>query len=67
MSETELKTTPNKVSTTKKVPKISASYRIKNKEQTSKVKSKQESKAKKKTENLPKKLKKTKTSEKSPK
>jgi len=67
VSETELKTTPNKVSTTKKVPKISASYRIKNKEQTSKVKSKQESKAKKKTENLPKKLKETKTSEKSPK
>ena len=67
VSETELKTTPNKVSTTTKVPKISTSYRIKNKEQTSKVKSKQESKAKKKTETLSKKLKETKPSEKSPK
>ena len=67
VSETELKTTPNKVSTTKTVPKISASYRIKNKEQTSKVKSKQDTKPKKNTETLPKKLKETKPSEKSPK
>ncbi len=67
VSETELKTTPNKVSTTKKVPKISTSYRIKNKEQTSKVKSKQDTKPKKNTETLPKKLKETKPSEKSPK
>ena len=54
VSETKFKTTPNKVSTTKKVPKISASYRIKNKEQTSKVKSKQDTKPKKNTETLPK-------------
>ena len=67
VSETGLKTTPNKVSSTNKVPKISASYRIKNNEQTSKVKSKQELKAKKKAEILPKKQKETKPSEKSPK
>ena len=67
VSETKLKTTPNKVPTTNKVPKISASYRIKNKEQTSKVKSKQDTKPKKNTETLPKKLKETKPSEKSPK
>ena len=54
VSETKLKTTPNKMSTKIKVPKKSLPYRIKNKEQTSKVKLKQDTKPKKKTETLPK-------------
>ena len=67
VSGTKPKSARNKVQSTKKETNKSTSSRSYNRKNLPAAKSKQESKTKQKTENLPKKLKKTKTSEKSPK
>ena len=67
VSGTKPKSARNKVPSTKKETNKSTSSRSYNRKNLPAAKSKQESKTKQKTENLPKKLKETKPSEKSPK
>ena len=67
VSGTKPKSARNKVQSTKKETNKSTSSRSYNRKNLPAAKSKQESKTKQKTENLPKKLKETKPSEKSPK